>query len=345
VDLLRELCGTPGIPGREERLRAIVRRELAPMADELRVDALGNLIARKRGGGAGRLMIAGHMDEIGFLVSHIDEKGFLRLQPLGGHDSRNMVGRRVLVCGQTDRIGILYPSRKPPHLMEAAEREKAPKIEEFFVDLGLPAEQVKEQVRVGSMVTMAPEWQEVGETVACKAMDNRLALYIMIEALRRAGSHPMDVYAVATTQEEVGLRGAITSAYEIEPDVGLALDVTIAADLPGLGEPDRVTALGGGTAIKIMDSDSISHPKVVEFLRDLAERRGISYQMEILPHGGTDAAALQRSRGGAPAVTISTPCRYVHSPVEMVHRGDVEASIALTAAFIEEARPELFALE
>jgi tetrahedral aminopeptidase len=121
--------------------------------------------------------------------------------------------------------------------------------------------------------------------------------------------------------------------------------VTIAADLPGLGEPDRVTALGGGTAIKIMDSDSISHPKVVEFLRDLAERRGISYQMEILPHGGTDAAALQRSRGGAPAVTISTPCRYVHSPVEMVHRGDVEASIALTAAFIEEARPELFALE
>jgi putative aminopeptidase FrvX len=345
VDLLRELCETPGVPGREERLRAIVRRELGPLADEIRVDAMGNLIARKRGGGAGKLMIASHMDEIGFLVSYIDDKGFLRLQPLGGHDPRNMVGRRVMVCGATDMIGVLYPARKPPHLMDQAERDKAPKIEEFFVDLGLPVEAVREQVRVGAMVTMAPDWEEVGETVACKAMDNRLALYVMIEAVRRAGAHPMDVYAVATTQEEVGLRGATTSAFEVEPDVGVALDVTIAADLPGLDDHQRVTALGGGTAIKIMDSASISNPKIVEFLRALAERRQIPYQMEILPHGGTDAAALQRARQGAPAVTISTPCRYVHSPVEMVHRRDVEASIALLAAFLEEARPELFALD
>jgi endoglucanase len=215
-----------------------------------------------------------------------------------------MVGRRVMVCGATDVIGVLYPARKPPHLMDQAERDKAPKIEEFFVDLGLP-----------------------------------------VEAVRRAGAHPMDVYAVATTQEEVGLRGATTSAFEVEPDVGVALDVTIAADLPGLDEHQRVTALGGGTAIKIMDSASISNPKIVEFLRALAERRQIPYQMEILPHGGTDAAALQRARQGAPAVTISTPCRYVHSPVEMVHRRDVEASIALLVAFLEEARPELFALD
>ncbi len=345
MDLLRELCETCGVPGREERVRAIVRRELAPLADEIRVDAMGNLIARKRGGGAGKLMLAGHMDEIGFLVRFIDDRGFLRLQPLGGHDSRNMVGRRVVVCGDTDLSGILYPARKPPHLMDAAEREKAPKIEEFFVDLGLPAEAVKEQVRVGTMVTIAPDWREVGETVSCKAMDNRLALYIMIEALRRVGSHSMDLYAVATTQEEVGLRGAVTSAYDVEPDVGVALDVTIAADLPGLEDHMQVTALGKGAAIKIMDSDSISHPKVVEFLRGLAERRGIPYQMEILPHGGTDAAALQRSRQGRPAVTISTPCRYVHSPVETVHRTDLEASIALTTAFLEEARPEAFALE
>jgi putative aminopeptidase FrvX len=345
VELLRELCETPGVPGREERLRAIVRRELAPLADEIRVDAMGNLVARQRGGGSGRLMIASHMDEIGYLVRFIDDRGFLRLQALGGHDPRNMVGRRVMVCGATDLFGILYPSRKPPHLMDEAERNRAPKVEEFFVDLGLPVEAVREQVQVGAMVTMAPQWQEMGEAVSCKAMDNRLALYLMIEAVRRAEHHAMDVYAVATTQEEVGLRGATTSAFGVEPDVGLALDVTIAADLPGLDEQDRVTALGGGTAIKIMDSASISHPKVVEFLRELAERRGIPYQMEILPHGGTDAGALQRARGGIPAVTLSTPCRYVHSPVEMVHRQDVEASIALTAAFIEEARPELFELE
>ena len=139
MDLLKELCETPGVPGREERLRAIVRRELTPLVNEVRVDALGNLLAVKRGSGAGKLMIAAHMDEIGFIVSFIDDQGFLRLQPIGGHDPRNMVGQRVLVCGETDLPGILYPARKPPHLQDPADREKAPKIEEFFVDMGLPA--------------------------------------------------------------------------------------------------------------------------------------------------------------------------------------------------------------
>jgi putative aminopeptidase FrvX len=345
MDLLRELCETPGVSGREERLRAIVRRELTPLVDELRVDALGNLIALKRGHGALKLMIAAHLDEIGFLVSFIDDRGFLRLQPIGGHDARNMVGQRVLVCGDVDLPGVLYPALKPPHLLEASERDKAPRLPQFFVDLGLPAEEVRRQVPIGSMVTMAREFREVGETVSCKALDNRLALYLMIEALRRVGSHAIDVYAVATVQEEVGLRGATTSAFDVDPDLGLALDVTIAADLPDVPEHERVTLLGGGTAIKIMDGDSISHPRVVEFLRTLAESRGIPYQMEILPHGGTDAAALQRTRRGIPAVTISTPCRYVHSPVEMVHRQDVEASIALTTAFLEEAHRGEFGLE
>jgi endoglucanase len=350
MNLLKELCETPGVSGREERLRAVVRRELTPLVDELRVDALGNLVAVKRGPpaarvpGAGKLMIAAHMDEIGFITSFIDDHGFLRLQPIGGHDPRHMVGQRVLVCGETDLPGVLYPARKPPHLQEPGDREKAPKIEEFFVDLGLPVEEVRRRVPIGAMVTMAREFQKVGETVCCKAMDNRLALYLMIEALRRVGSHQLTVYAVATTQEEVGVRGAVTSAYDVEPDLGLALDVTIAADLPGMPDHERVTILGGGTAIKIMDSWSISHPLVVSFLRELAEKHRIPYQMEILPHGGTDAAALQRTRGGIPAVTISTPCRYVHSPVEMVHRKDIEASIALTAAFIEEAHRGEFAL-
>jgi tetrahedral aminopeptidase len=345
VELLRELCETPGVSGREERLRAVVRRELAPLVDELRVDALGNLIARKGGSGAAKLMIAAHLDEIGFLVSYIDDRGFLRLQPIGGHDPRNMVGQRVLVCGETDLPGVLYPALKPPHLLDPADRDKAPKLEQFFVDLGLPAEEVRRQVRIGSMVTLAREFREVGEAVSCKAMDNRLALYIMVEAVRRAGPHEVDVYAVATAQEEVGVRGATTCAYEIDPDIGLALDVTIAADIPDVPDHERVTLLGQGTAIKIMDSYSISHPGLVAFLRDLAERRGIPYQMEILPRGGTDAGALQRTRSGVPAVTISTPCRYVHSPVEMVHLHDVEASIALTAAFIEEAHRGEFVLE
>ena len=233
MDLLRELCETAGVSGREERLRAIVRRELTPLADEIRVDALGNLVAMKRGSGAGKLMIAAHMDEIGFLVSFIDDQGFLRLQPIGGHDPGTWWGSACWSAARGICRGC-YPARKPPHLLTAEERDKAPKLEEFFVDLGLPAEEVRRQVKIGAMVTMAREFREVGETVSCKAMDNRLALYIMIEALRRAGPHAMSVYAAATTQEEVGLRGATTSAFGVDPDLGLALDVTIAADLPGM---------------------------------------------------------------------------------------------------------------
>ena len=336
MDLLRELCETPGVSGREERLRAIVRRELEPLADEVRVDALGNAIFERRGRGSRRLMIAAHMDEIGFYVTHVDNRGFLRLAPVGGHDPRNMVAQRVLVSGRKDLPGILYPGCKPPHLQEADERDRAPKIGAFFVDLGLPVEQVREQVPVGSMVTIAREFCEIGENVCCKAMDNRLALYIMIEAIRRAGPSGFDVYAVATTQEEVGLRGAAVVSYEIQPEVAVALDVTIAADLPEMPEAEYVTRLGGGTAIKLMDSSSISSPPLVAFLQALAERRGIPYQFEILPRGGTDAGAMQRARAGAPTVTISTPTRYVHTSVEMANRADIEASIALLAAFIEE---------
>lgn len=336
MDLLRELCEETGIPGREERVRAIVRRELEPLVDEIRVDALGNLVALRKGSSGKRLAINAHMDEIGFVVTHIEEEGFLRIHPIGGHDPRNMVAQRVLVAGEEDLIGILYPGRKPTHLQDPADREKCPKIPEFFVDLGLPAERVREVAPVGTPVVIYQEFAEIGETVSCKAMDNRLSVYVMIEAMRRTGKVPFDVYAVATVQEEVGVRGAITAAYDIRPDVGIALDITIAGDIPGVPEDCRVTSLGKGTAIKIMDSFSISTPAVVERLKKLARDREIPHQMEILPFGGTDAGALQKARSGAPVCTISTPTRYVHTCIETCHKRDIEASIALTAAFIEE---------
>jgi tetrahedral aminopeptidase len=336
MGLLQELCETPGVSGREERVRAIVRRELEPLVDEMRTDALGNLVCRRRGRNGKRLMIAAHLDEIGFLVTYVDDQGFLRLTPIGGHDPRNMVSQRVLVCGKRDLPGILYFASKPPHLQEPDERDKAPKMGSFFVDVGLPVERVREQVPVGSMVTLDREFAEVGDTVCCKALDDRLSVYVMIEAVRRAAPSNFEVYAVATTQEEVGLRGATVTAYDLKPDVAIALDVTIAADLPEMPAAEHVTRLGAGTAIKIMDSSSISSPPLVEFLRSLAERHDIRYQMEILPRGGTDAGGMQRARAGAPAVTISTPTRYVHTSVEMAHRDDIDASIRLLAAFIEE---------
>jgi endoglucanase len=337
MELLRELCEATGIPGREERLRAIAKRELGPLVDELRVDALGNVIGVRRGTAGKRLAINAHMDEIGFLVTHVDEDdGFLRLTPLGGHDPRNMVAQRVRVAGRRDLDGLLYPGQKPPHLLDAADRDKAPKLTDFFVDVGLPAAEVRDLVPVGSMVVIQRDFAEIGSAVSCKAMDNRVSVYIMIEAMRRTAQAGFEVHAVATVQEEVGLRGAATAAYGVDPDVGLALDVTIAADIPGVPRQEHVTRLGQGTAIKIMDSASISNARLVEALRGLAERRRIPHQMEILPRGGTDAGSLQRTRSGVPACTISTPTRYVHTSIEMCSKADIEASIALTAAFIEE---------
>lgn len=346
MDLLKELCETPGIPGREERLRAIMRRELAPVTDELRVDALGSLIGVKKKAGAPKLMIAAHMDEIGFVVSHIDkDKGWLRLVGLGGHDPRNMTAQRVTVCtAGGDLPGVLYPGIKPPHIQSAEDSKKQPVISDFFVDLGLPVEAVKERVEIGDMVALRREYQEIGDCVSAKALDNRVALYVLIRAMQTAQSSGFEVYAAATSQEEVGLRGALTSAYGISPDVGIALDTTLAVDIPGVAEHEQVTHLGGGAAIKILDSSSISHPKLVVFLRELAERRGIAWQHEILPRGGTDAGSMQRIQAGVPVGTISIPTRYIHSPVEMVHKADVEAAIALLAAFIEEGHTADLAL-
>jgi putative aminopeptidase FrvX len=263
MQLLRELCEASGISGREERLRAIVRRELAPMVDELRVDSLGNLVGIRKGTSGKRLAINAHMDEIGFLVKHVDDKGFLRLHPVGGHDARNMVAQRVKVIGDIDLPGVLYPGQKPPHLQSKSDRDKLPELTDFFVDVGLPAARVKELVPLGTMVVIDRQFFELGDHVCCKAMDNRLSVYVMLEALRRTQKNGWEIHAVATTQEEVGVRGAFTSTYEIAPHVGIALDITIAADIPGVPDEDRVTRLGAGTAIKIMDSYSISSPEVV----------------------------------------------------------------------------------
>jgi putative aminopeptidase FrvX len=348
MELLKELCECSGVPGREERLREIARRELEPITDELTVDALGNLIARKAAsppkgkgkkakGPAQKLMIAAHMDEIGFVVSHIDDKGWIRLVPLGGHNTRNMVAQRVIVCGtKRDLPGLLYPGVRPPHIATPADLKKDLQISDFFVDLCLPAATVKKEVEIGSMVVIDRQFAEIGDGVSCKAIDNRVSMYVMIKAMQAASSFGFETYAVATTQEELGVRGATTSAFDVSPDVGIALDSTLAVDIPGVPDHEKVTDLGGGAAIKIQDSGSISHPGLVACFKDLAKKRKIKHQMEILPRGGTDASGIQRIRGGVPVVTLSIPTRYVHTSIELVHRKDVEAVVKLLTAFIEE---------
>lgn len=338
MELLQRLCEAHGIPGREEIVREIVVRELEKISTEIRTDALGNVIALKQGSGRGpKVMIAAHMDEIGFLVSYADEKnGFLKIDPLGGFDPRVLMAQRVIVhTDNGDLPGII--GSKPPHILSEEERKKPVELKDLFIDLGLPGDEVQKRVRVGDFVTLEQNFVPIGNLVSCKALDDRVGLYVMIEAVKKAKHHICDIYAVATTQEEVGIRGARVSSFNIAPDIGVALDVTVASDVPGVGEHEHVTKLGAGTAIKIKDSASISNPKLVRKLREIAEKRKIKYQMEILPRGGTDAGAIQMTREGVAAVTISVPTRYLHSVVEAAHRDDIQAAIDLLAAFLEVA--------
>ncbi len=342
LELLKQLTEAAGIPGYEDRLRAIVIPELEAVCDEVSVDALGNVIGVKRGTGSEprrKVMLAGHIDEIGFMVKYISDEGFLRLQALGGFDPRALFQQRVMVHASDGKSyrGVLAPAAKPAHLLSEAERGKSPQLGELYVDLALPGETVKTAVGIGDMVTLDRTTEEIGDCVIGKAMDDRLSVFVMIEAMRALRETTCDIYVVATTQEEVGLRGATTSAYAIAPDISIALDVTLAMDLPGGAPEDRITKLGAGTAIKLMDSASISHPKLVRFFRDVADAEKIPYQLEILPRGGTDAGAMQRVRGGSAAITLSTPTRYVHTVNEMVHKTDVQAGIDLLARVLERA--------
>jgi putative aminopeptidase FrvX len=340
-DLLKRLSETPGVPGHEDRVRALVVEELKALADDVKVDGLGNVIATKRGNGQGRVMIAAHMDEIGFMVLHVDDDGFIKINPFGGFDPRVLLAQRVLVHGFAGESlrGVLSTAAKPIHLLRPDEI-KPPRIEEYFVDTGVSGARVKELVEIGDMVTLDRTAENLGDRVIGKAMDDRVGLLVMIEALRKlkaSGKHEADVVAVATTQEEVGLRGAGTSAYHVEPTIGVALDVTLALDIPGTGKGEQVTRLGAGAAIGLANSSLISHPKLVKHVRQIAKEREIPHQMEILPRGGTDAAAIQRSRGGVPSITLSVPTRYIHTVNEMVDTRDVQAAIDLLAAYLEQA--------
>jgi len=337
--LLKELCEARGVPGQERDIRRIVRREMIQLTDELRVDPMGNLYATFPGKSDAKIMIAAHMDEIGFLIKHIDDNGFLRLQPLGGFDPRQLFAQRVLVSRIDGGVvpGVLCYATPPTHLMTESEKGAAPKLEQFFVDTGMKPEEVREAFEVGGMVTLDRGFTSCGDCFAAKSLDNRVGVFVMIEALRKMTQNRFTVVAVATTQEEIGLRGATTAAYQIQPEIGIALDTTIAADTPGGAPEARVTKLGEGVGIKIMDGSLISHPYLVKTMRGLARRHEIPHQMEILPRGGTDGGALQRSGSGCAGITLSVPTRYIHTVNELVHATDVQATVDLLAAYLNEA--------
>ena len=338
VQLLARVCEAPGAPGFETRIRNLVLEELEGLADEVRVDAIGNVVALKKGKSSEKkTMAAAHMDEIGFIVTHVDKDGFLRFTRLGGFDPKTLTSQRVLVHGREELIGVM--GSKPIHIMTPDERNKPPKLDDFFVDLGLPKAKVDKLVAIGDPITRERELIEMGECVNVKSLDNRASVFLLLETLRvlkKSRRKPAyDFYGVFTVQEEVGLRGANASTLEIQPDFAFGLDTTIAFDTPDAKPQEQCTRLGEGVAIKIMDSSVICDYRMVEFMKSVATGKKIKWQPEILRAGGTDTASLQRmTPGGSIAGAVSLPTRHIHQVIDMCHKKDIADAIKLLAACV-----------
>ncbi|MFM9995570.1 MAG: M42 family metallopeptidase [Phycisphaerales bacterium] len=354
-DLLKRLCETPGVPGREERVRDLIKGEVKGLFDEVTTDPMGSLICRRgprtgkklkkvgkgsrADGGPTRVMVLCHMDEIGFYVSHVDAKGWIWLSPAGGFDARNLFSRRVLVCAKDgDLPGVMNPGGRPIHISTPEERTKVPEVKTFYVDVGLTPDKVKKSVQIGDYVVMHEPCIRIGTKVVSKALDNRVACWLGVESIRQldreGAGHACEVYTVFTTQEEVGLRGARTAAYAVKPDIGLGLDVTLACDTPGVPEEESVTTHGKGFGLHIKDSSFIADKSLVDEIEAVAKKNKIAYQRTILAAGGQDGAAAQQAAAGARAVGIVVGTRYIHTVTEMIDTRDIEAARDVIAAYL-----------
>jgi tetrahedral aminopeptidase len=344
IDLLRTLCETPGAPGREHRVRALIEKEIEGLFDEVRTDAMGSLLCvRKSRTGAKnplRIMLLCHMDEIAFLITHISEKGMIHIDPVGGFDPRNLFSRRVLVVTKNgDYKGVMNPGGRPLHISGPEERKKVPETKEFFVDIGMGKE-ARDKVRIGDFLVMDEPLIEMGDKIVSKALDNRIACWLGIEAIRaldKSGAkHDCEIHVAFTAQEEVGLRGARTAAYAIKPDIGLGIDTTLACDTPGVPENETVTVQGKGFGLHVKDSSFIADLDLVEEIEALAEKNKIPVQRTILAAGGQDGAAAQQAAAGARAVGIVVGTRYIHTVTEMVDKTDLKAALDILVAYLGE---------
>ncbi|WP_373636707.1 M42 family metallopeptidase [Yoonia sp. BS5-3] len=338
IDLLKRLCETPGVPGHEHRVRDLITSEIDGIFDTVETDPMGSLLCRRDAvkDDAPRIMLLCHMDEIGFLVSHIDKKGFLYLQPVGGFDPRNLFSRRVLVCtDEGDYKGVMNPGGKPIHISAPEDRKKVPDVGEFFVDLGL-GEAARDLVKIGDFVVMDEPFLEMGDKFVSKALDNRIACWLGIEAMRQLGDQGKgaEIHVAFTCQEEVGLRGARTASFAIKPDIGLGIDVTLACDTPGIPDKDATTQQGEGFGLHVRDSSFIADKALVSEIETLARDKEIPYQRTMLAAGGQDGAAAQQAAAGARAVGITVGTRYIHTVTEMIDKGDLQAALDILVAYL-----------
>ena len=327
--LLQTLTQISAPSGREDELRAVVQKMVQPYADEVRVDALGNLIVRKgrRAKSGKRVMLAAHLDEIGFIVSHVDAHGFARFSALGGLAPHRRVGARVkFLNGVRGIIGLERTSEQ---------KDRAPSLDKFFIDTGATSPK-DSPVKVGEMAVFDADFHDLGGRVLSRALDDRVGVALLIESLRSFKSGPNEIFYVFTVQEEVGVRGAGPAAYGLDPEVGLSVDTTPASDTPAASLRNPI-ALGCGPALKVKDTAMVSDPRLVDALTRLAQKSHIPLQTEVLEGGSTDARAIQITRHGARAAGLSVPVRYGHSPSEMADWGDIQHAGRLLAALLRSA--------
>lgn len=342
LKMLKELTDANGIPGNEREPREVMRRHIEPFADEVETDHLGSLIAKKHGSvnNGPKIMVAGHLDEIGFMVTNIDERGFVKFQTVGGWWEQVMLAQRVTVMTKNGSVPGVIGS-KPPHILAPAARKKSVDKKEMFIDIGASSrEEAKEfGVRPGDSIVPVCDFTVMKneKLLMAKAWDNRIGCAIAIEVLRRLKDedHPNTVYGVGTVQEEVGLRGARTSAHQIKPDIGFGVDVGIAGDTPGVSDKDALAKMGEGPQIIMFDASMVSHKGLRDFVTDTADEKNIPYQFDAVPGGGTDSGAIHLTANGVPALSITIATRYIHTHAGILHRDDFENAVKLIVEVIK----------
>jgi len=349
LNLLERLCNAAAVSGDEGEVRKIVLEEIQPHADEVEIDALGNVLAKRIGKGDNKLgvMIAAHMDEVGFMITDKGNKGFYRFDNVGGLDVRQLIGKPVIV-GSEHIPGVI--GIKPIHLTKHEETQHSPQLESLRIDVGA---ENSSKVKLGDRATFATKFTRIGESIRTKALDDRFGVATLIELLKQPPEN-IDLLAAFTVQEEVGLRGAQVAAYSLNPDVAFVLDCTPAYDLPAWEENDSYmiggkmkentqfnTLLGKGPAIYIADRATLSDPRLVRFLEDTAVKHHIPYQFRQPGRGGTDAGAIHKRRAGIPTISVSVPARYIHTPAAIARISDWENTLKLMYTALRQITPEL----
>ncbi|WP_411469453.1 M42 family metallopeptidase [Bacillus licheniformis] len=339
--MLKELTDAKGIPANEKEPRQVMKSYIEPFADEVTTDRLGSLIAKKTGQADGpKIMIAGHLDEVGFMVTRIDDRGYLRFQTVGGWWSQVMLAQRVtVVTKKGDITGII--GSKPPHVLSQEARKKSVDIKDMFIDIGASSreEAIEWGVLPGEQVVPYFEFTVMNneKMLLAKAWDNRIGCAIAIDVLKnlKGADHPNVVYGVGTVQEEVGLRGAKTAAHTIKPDIAFGVDVGIAGDTPGITEKESASKMGKGPQIILYDASMVSHKGLRDFVTNVADEAGIPYQFDALSGGGTDSGSIHLTANGVPALSITIATRYIHTHAAMLHRDDYEHAVKLITEVIK----------